>query len=732
LVGTIGQSRDLDRLVSLGKLDVSDIKGAWERYKIEVVTNPFVGVAKALVIAGSDRRGTAYGVFTLSEAIGVSPWVWWADVTPQRRETLALNIKPITSQTPSVKYRGFFINDEDWGIHPWAAKTFEPEVGDIGPKTYARVCELLLRLKANYLWPAMHPCTRAFNLYPQNKIVADSYAVVMGSSHCEQMLRNNVTEYDEEKLGPWDYDKNRTNILTYWQQRLEENGKFENVYTIGMRGIHDGAMPGGGSTSQKVARLQRVIDDQRELVAKILNPDPSKVPQIFCPYKEVLTLYQHGLKVPDDVTLVWPDDNHGYIRQLSNPEEQKRIGGSGVYYHISYYGAPEDYLWLDTTPPALIWEEMRKAYANGASNVWILNVGDIKPGEIGTEFFLRLAWDVNRWNENAQLSYLMQWSGRNFGHARGAEIASALDEYYNLNGPCKPEHLHLAHFTTNYAEIDHRLQQFAALVNKVDAIYNALPREKKDAFYELVVYPVRGSALANQMHLSSSPEQSLKAYEQLQVETTTYNEQVAGGKWRLMMSSNPRNRPALQKPKPNAAEPSLSVAASSSDPEPTSDGYICFDAAHATRSIAGDSASWKEIPGLGRSGDSILLEPATGAVPEQAALEYDFTVEKPGPATVLVYCIPTQPLYPPLRLRYAVSVDSEQPMTVNIASSEKSREWATNVLRAAAINATQHMLPQPGKHTLKLKPLDPGLVFDKVVLDFGGLKPTFLGPPEKH
>src|SRR6478736_6644405 len=460
LIGTIGKSAVIDELIRAGQLDVSQIKGQWESFAITTLTNPLPGVSTALVIAGADRRGTAFGVFTLSEAIGVSPWVWWADVAPQKRATLAVTATTVISLPPSVQYRGIFINDEDWGLQPWAEKTFEPETKDIGPKTYAKVCELLLRLKANYLWPAMHPCTKAFNLYPQNKLVADDYAIVMGSSHCEQMLRNNITEYDEKQSGPWDYDKNRWNILAYWQQRLEANGKFENVYTIGMRGIHDSGMPGGGNTQQKVARLQRVIDDQRALFAKVINTDPAVAPQIFCPYKEVLALYQNGLNVPDDVALVWPDDNHGYLRQLSNPAEQKRRGGAGVYYHLSYWGAPEDYLWLCTTPPALVWEEMHKAYEHGARKVWVANVGDIKPGEIGMEFFLRLAWDIKTWNETAQPTFLSDWAKRNFDPTHAAEIAAILDEYYRLNFPAKPEHLHLAQFTTNYDETGQRLQRF--------------------------------------------------------------------------------------------------------------------------------------------------------------------------------------------------------------------------------------------------------------------------------
>jgi len=725
LIGTLGHSELIDSLVRSRKVDVTGLTGRWESYLIQTVADPFPGVDSALVIAGSDRRGTAYGVFQLSESIGVSPWVWWADVAPAPRDSLILRVAARVVGPPSVKYRGIFINDEDWGLQPWAAKTFEPETGDIGPKTYAKVCELLLRLKANYLWPAMHPCTKAFNLYPENKRVADAYAIVMGSSHCEQMLRNNVSEYDKDRLGPWDYDKNETNILAYWKQRLVENGSFENIYTIGMRGIHDSGMPGGGTTAEKVARLQRVIDDQRKLIAATINPDAAQVPQIFCPYKEVMTLYQRGLRVPDDVTLVWPDDNHGYIRQLSNPQEQQRRGGAGVYYHISYWGAPEDYLWLCTTPPALIWEEMSKAYDQGARTVWVVNVGDIKPGEVGMEFFLRLAWDVKAWDENGQMAFLQDWATRNFGAARASEIAAVMNEYYLLNQVARPEHLRFAGFTDHYGERSARLARFADSVQRAEDIARQLPPLKRDAFYELVLYPVRGSALANQMNLSRSPADARLAYDRLQSETEYYNGQVAFGKWRRIISANPRNRAALQRPDPAAFSP---VSDDSVEPQPGK-GYVAFAAAQAKWRLGGSGTTWRIIPGLGRSGRCIALMPTTVSVPESAGLEFEFESEAPCTARVLVYCLPTHPLHPPLKLRYAANVDQGEASIVNLATSEFSRPWATNVLRAAAIGVSQHDLLH-GKHTLKVRPLDPGLVFDKVVIDLGGLRPSHLGPPE--
>ncbi len=730
ILGTLEKSALIADLIKRRKFDPKSIKGKWESFIVTTVDAPFPGVPAALVIAGSDRRGAAYGALTLSETIGVSPWEWWADVAPQKRENLVVSAVAHTEGSPSVQYRGIFINDEDWGIQPWAAGTFEPASKNIGPKTYAKVCELLLRLKANYLWPAMHKCSKAFNCFPENKAVADRYAIVMGSSHCEPLLRNNVGEWDPKTRGEWNYQKNGAQVLSYWEERVKESGRYENTYTLGMRGVHDGAMPFEGTTPERIAMLQKIISDQRELLAKYVNPKLDQVPQIFIPYKEVLTVYQKGLKVPQDVTLVWPDDNHGYIRRLSTPEEQKRSGGSGVYYHLSYYGSPEDYLWLCTTPPALIWEEMRKAYDHGARKLWIVNVGDIKPAEVGMEFFLRMAWNVDAWNENAQTTFLEEWARRTFGKEHAAEIAWVMDEYYRLNYTAKPEHLLNAQFSTNYDEIAQRLHRFAALVAKTDALHSQLRPEQRDAFFELVAYPVRGSALMNEKHLE--PGMAREAYEKIQAETKVYNEVIHGGKWNRMMSAAPRNRqvflPATAKNPPvSGSVPVIDNAAAGA----TEPGYISMEAEHPTRAIGGDGVAWKTISGLGRSGDSIALLPTTETVPQNSVLEFDFTAPKAGIAKVLIYAIPTHALHSGLQLRYSVAIDHEPPRMVDLETAESSPAWSANVLRAAAIGTTEHSINQ-GKHTLKIHPLDPGLVFDKVVLDFGGLKPTHLGPPATH
>ncbi len=548
-IGTLGKSRLIDDLVARNKLDVRRIRGKWETFQIVSVENPVPGLAQALVIVGSDRRGAAFGAFSLSESIGVSPWVWWADVKPKHLDSLILSRPNTASKVPSVKYRGIFINDEDWGLQPWAAQTFEPETGDIGPKTYAKVCELLLRLKANYLWPAMHPSTKAFNFYPQNKLVADRYAIVMGSSHAEPMLRNNVDEWNEKTMGHFNYKTNRDRVLNYWEERVKENGPYENFYTLGMRGIHDSSMEGEGTTAEKVARMEDIFARQRAMLARHVNPDPAQVPQVFVPYKEVLPLYQAGLRVPDDVTLMWVDDNHGYIRQLSNAAERKRSGGSGVYYHFSYWGEPQDYLWLGSTSPALAAYELQKAYAYGADRVWVFNVGDIKPIEKEMEFALRLAYDTSRYPVDKAMNFLDDWAIENFGSPHATQIAAILKKFYRLASQVKPEHIDRVTFAPQQQA--QRLSDYHAISRQAEALYAELPLDQKDAFFQLVLYPVRGADLMNQKQTytrQGRAELALKAYDEIQAITAHYNTKMSGGKWRGMMNDSPRNLNVFRKP----------------------------------------------------------------------------------------------------------------------------------------------------------------------------------------
>jgi hypothetical protein len=575
VIGTLGKNKTIDALVAAGKLDTTGVRDQWESYVLQIVKNPLPGVDQALVIAGSDRRGTIYGVYELSEMIGVSPWYWWADVPPRRHAQLALHGDLKKQGPPAVKYRGIFLNDEDWGLRPWASKTFEPEAGNIGPKTYAKIFELLLRLRANYIWPAMHEGTPAFNSFPTNKEIADAYGIVMGSSHCEQMLRDNVDEWHRDGQGEYNYVVNRDGVLKYWEQRVRENGKFENVYTVGMRGIHDGAMPGGGTDREKAERLHHIIADQRELLARCVNTNVAQVPQIFCPYKEVLPLYRLAPDIPEDITLVWPDDNYGYIRQFSNERERRRSGGAGVYYHLSYWGAPSDYLWLATTSPALICEEMSKAWEYGARTLWVVNVGDLKPCEIGMEFFLKLAWDPHRWEGHDQAEFLKDMAVRDFGPEYSDPIPDLLRRYYHLNFQRRPEHMSVAvnrppfseelfSCSANGDENETRLSEFHALAERAEAVGESLPAEQRDAYFELVGYPIQAAMLANEkaLHLSryysyvaqgrasavEYLEKARLAHEAIQVATKKYNE-IAGGKWQGVMSAHPRDLPQFGFPK---------------------------------------------------------------------------------------------------------------------------------------------------------------------------------------
>ena len=546
IIGTIGKSAAIDRLIDQKKIDVSQLRGQWESFLLQVVNNPLPGVDRALVIAGSDRRGTAFGVFELSEQIGVSPWVYWADSAPKHRKTLSIKAAVQVVGPPRVKYRGFFINDEDWGLTPWAAKHLDKDINNIGPKTYAKVFELMLRLKANYLWPAMHPVSEEFGKIKENITLADDYAIVMGASHAEPMNRDNV-HWNQENRGPWRYDTNKAGVDAYWEEWAKLRGKYEAVWSVGMRGIHDSGMQGPRDINEQVAILQNAIQSQRKLITQYVGP-AAEVPQAFMPYKEALAQYQAGLKLPDDVTLVWCDDNYGYIRQLNTPAEQKRTGGAGVYYHISYLGAPKPYLWINTTPPALIWSEMHKALAYGADRIWVLNVGDIKPGEIGMEFWTKFAWNPAAYGPGAQHQFLVEFATREFGADNAEAIATLLDDYYRLAFARKPELMARDVFSVvHYAEARTRLAAYTDLMQRGSALAQQVPPGQRNAFLEMVLYPLRvaahtndafiGAALADfetarQMPTANAfAAQANSAVKQVTNETIDFNKSLMGGKW---------------------------------------------------------------------------------------------------------------------------------------------------------------------------------------------------------
>ena len=568
IAGTIGKNKVIDQLIRNRKLNVKEIEGQWERYTIQVVNNPLPNVKQALVIAGSDRRGVAYGLFSVSETIGVSPWYWWADVPVKKRNNIYLNVKPYTSPAPTVKYRGVFINDEDWGLLPWAKNTFDPELKDIGPKTYAKVFELLLRLKANYLCPAMHEASGAFNKYPDNKLVADSFGIVMGSVHPEPLLFNNASEWDRKTMGEWNYMTNKEGILKVLDKRVKENSPYENVYTLALRGLHDRAMTGNYTLEQRVELVGQALKDQQAILKKYIDKPIEEIPQAFTPYKEVLDIYLKGLEVPDEVTIVWPDDNYGYMKQLSNSKEQKRSGGSGVYYHASYLGMPHDYLWLASTPPSLMYEELHKAYNTGADRIWLLNAGDIKSCEFPVTLFLDMAYDINQFSFENIADYQASWLSSIYGQKYFNDIKEITREYNRLSFSRKPEFMGWGYewntfkhgrerptdtdFSfVNYGEAEQRMADYHRIGAKAENILNQLPEVEKASFFQLLYYPVKGAELMNKKWLTAQQNRIYIAqgrsnanllrdrvkhyYDTLYKISYDYND-LMDGKWKRIMS----------------------------------------------------------------------------------------------------------------------------------------------------------------------------------------------------
>ena len=548
IVGTIGKSALIDELVSSGKIDVKQIAAKWEFFEIQVAPEPLPGVALGLVIAGSDKRGTIYGIYDLSEQIGVSPWYWWADVPVAHKD--AVFVKPGQYvQGPVVKYRGIFLNDEAPALTGWVKEKY----GGYNHEFYEKVFELLLRLKANYLWPAMWDS--AFSADdPVNPKLADAYGIVMGTSHHEPMMRA-WKEWKLEGKGPWDYSANADELQQFWKQGIERSGShdggYESIVTLGMRGNGDLPM----SETDNVALLEKIVGDQRKIIGDVMHTDPSTVPQDWALYKEVQQYYEHGMRVPDDVTLLWCDDNWGNIRRLPTNEERKRSGGAGIYYHFDYVGDPRSYKWINTNPLPKVWEQMNLAYRYGANRIWIVNVGDLKPMEVPIEFFLSMAWHPEGWTNRNVGEFTRLWAQREFGAKYAPEIAGILDKYAKYNGRRKPELLDADTFSlVDYGEADRVLAEFKSITAKAEEIYARLPAEQRDAFFELVLYPAKASELVTELYVTAGKNhlyasqgrastndlaEQVKALFQADADLASeYNHKLAKGKWDHMMDQS--------------------------------------------------------------------------------------------------------------------------------------------------------------------------------------------------
>jgi Glycosyl hydrolase family 115/Gylcosyl hydrolase family 115 C-terminal domain/Glycosyl hydrolase family 67 N-terminus len=579
IVGTLGHSPAIDQLVKGDKLDVSAIRGKLESYLIEVVPNPVAGVDSALVIVGSDKRGTIYGVYDLSQQIGVSPWYWWADVPTEHHDNIFVKPGKYTQGSPAVKYRGIFLNDEAPALSGWVREKYgqakqsqDPPVpagvANMNHEFYGRVFELLLRLRGNYLWPAMW--NNAFNEDdPENSKLADEYGIVMGTSHQEPMLRAQK-EWDRRfRSQRWNYYTDPKTLQDFWREGVARNKNDESILTIGLRGANDTPMIPGGTPEQSAELLKKIIADQRQMISEVINPDPSKVPQLWCPYKEVLEYYDRlGLRVPDDVTILWPDDNWGNLRRLPSAEERKNSGGAGIYYHFDYVGGPRNYKWINTNPLPKVWEQMTQALEYKADRIWIVNVGDLKPLELPISFFMKLAWDGKKLTQDQVASFTRDWATQQFGSEHAAEIAELLAKFGKYAGRRKHELIDPTTFSVvNYNEGDRVVADWTELTSRAEMLSQKLPAEKQDAFFELVLHPIKASSILTEMYVAaaknklyaaqgraSTNDWAKKVHELFQADqdlSDYYNQKLAGGKWSHMMDQKHIGYTTWQEPPRN-------------------------------------------------------------------------------------------------------------------------------------------------------------------------------------
>ena len=742
---------------------VSELEGKTDGFSISVI-------GKQITVVGTNGRGTAYGILEMSRMAGVNPWVWWGDVKPEKRSRLTLDSGFKTLQGASVEFRGIFLNDEDWSLRPWSYSTYDKaDFGTIGPKTYKRVFQLLMRLRANAIWPGMHTGTTAFFKIKGAKAVADSCGIAIGSSHCEPLLRNNVDEWDEKVRGRFNYISNKESVQNYWIERLKEvkGSTGGNMFTIGMRGIHDGSMEGVKTMDEKFKALQQVIDDQQQLIGKYIG-DPKKQMQVFIPYKEVLQIYEKGLKVPDYVTLMWCDDNYGYMTRLSNADEQRRVGGGGVYYHLSYWGRPHDYMWLTTMQPGLVYNEMRAAYDHNVRKLWIVNVHDPKVAGYDLELFLDMAWNIDCVSASTIGQHYQNWLCRQFGEEAGKRLFPAMHEFYRLCGQRHPEFMGWSQveldkktyvrglspatdteFSTSEFgnELDRYLESYAAVAQTVKDVEATIRPELKDAYFAAIKYPVlaadaharkmleaqraraymQGSNTLKGMfdyneRLFTATAKSQKAYQEVRSLTEYYNDTMAGGKWQRSMNMRPRDLPVFLAPllptllTDNEVDSWVAKAPKSELHALKADGTIAHNACDWQK--ASDGA--QPVQMLGHSMNAVAL-------PKGGELTYTFTTEKDGDAVLRTALIPTQP-NDKGDLRFSVSVDGAKAEVFSLKEPFRSEQWKKNVLRGQAVREMKLDGLKAGNHTLVIKALDNHIVVDQWMVDFKASRKFYLFP----
>lgn len=749
IIGTVGQSKIIDNLVKERKIDGDSLRDKWEKYILTVIDGD-------VIIAGSDRRGTIFGIYELSQQIGVSPWYWWCDVPVQRREAVFIRPGVYTDGEPAVKYRGIFINDEWPSFGTWSNNLF----GGINSKMYAHMFELLLRLKANYLWPAMWDS--AFNEDdPLTQSLANDYGIVMGTSHHEPMMRAHK-EYTRrrDEIGAWDFVGNRENIEKFFTEGVERAKGYENIITIGMRGDGDVAM--GKDDEECIEALKEVIKAQRSIISDVYKRPASEVPQLWAIFTEVQRYYDAGMTVPDDVTLLFCDNNWGYIRRTGPEKERNRKGGMGMYYHIDMNGGPWNDRWVNTTTPAKIREQLNLAYQTGIDRIWIINVGDLKPKEMPIDFIMHYAWNPNAYPADKIDDYTENWARSIFGRDDAKEIAEIVTEYSKLNLERKPEVQRVGIYSPHTGEAQKMMQKWDNLEKRTLTLSQKIQDDYKDAFFQLVEYPAVASAGVAKMYLAATLGDSLavnQLFERDKALTEKYNKGIANGKWDGMMLDKHIGYTQWSMPDSNVAP---TPAPKVSDNEITSPNEISLMACDYTKRHDTAEASWIFLPGLGRGKGCMGISPVTAAScpnGDGPTLEYEIALPESKESVLALGILPTNDVNPARGLRIGVAIDDNPVSIVDARQGyvDTFQEYTpdnlskSKVLKPLPSPASDIYLTgfgQPmrneifdnirwlsiplgnlseGTHTFKVVMVDPELVVEKIIVNPDNSRPSYHG-----
>ncbi len=752
IIGTL-ESQCIQPLLKSGKIQKKDIQGKTEKYLLQIVDKPIVGVSQALVIAGSDKRGAIYGIYELSRQMGVSPWYWFADVPVAHQDNIYIKKGTYTDGEPKVRWRGIFINDEWPSFGNWAVEHF----GGINSKCYKHIFELMLRLKANYMWPAMWG-SAFYDDDPQNGPLASTMGIVMGTSHHEPMALAQQDWKRRKGHGKWSFTTNHDEMMDFWRGGVERAKNWETMYTVGMRGDGDEAMEDKAS----VQLMEQIVKEQRQLLEQVTGKKAQDVPQVWALYKEVQDFYDQGMQVPDDVTLLLCDDNWGNIRRLPELGAKRRKGGFGMYYHVDYVGGPRNSKWINVSPIPRLWEQMNLTYRYGVDQMWILNVGDLKPMEYPIQFFLDMAWNPDQFNAQNLQQHSVEFCRSIFGEQYAEEAARMLRLYPKFNRRVTPELLNMRTYSVaNYREWERVDGEYNQLALDAEALGKKLSQNLQDAWFQLIGYPIIAMSNLYDMYYAQAMNQRLakkddpmangwaKRVEDCFKKDAALADQyhkMNGGKWNHMMdeqyigykswkSPDKKIMPEVKRVEGTApAAITLPKPAYITYPQPkgmptfvSKDGYVSIEAEHFTRKTDGKQAKWTVIPELGRTLSGITPQPVTASV-DGMALEYDMEIPEDATARVMLRFSPTLN-FNKTGLRYAISFDGGEEKVVNINgdfNGETGNAWH----REHVIDSQTLFALKSGKHTLRIRPLDNALVLQKILINLGGMHKSYLGPEE--